>query len=124
MTERVLAEISMNHHKRLEVEVASDQYQVVQAGLGQLDFPILPTRKELLKNYALVGGRYCSVQGGLAAQLKVRDRVSGELLTLYVTHLTDELERIDPLDANFDGVHIRLWQENGRFFALARDRSE
>ncbi len=119
ITQGVLAEIAMNHHKRLDVEVASDQYQVVQEKLDRLDFSIFPDRRDLIENYTLVGGRYCSIHGGLAAQLKVRDKISGELLTLYVTKLTDELEGITPLNAEFDGVQIRLWKENGRFFALA-----
>ena len=116
---RVLAEIAMNHRKNLDVEVASDQYQVVQERLDRLDFPILPARQALIRNYALVGGRYCSIQGGLAAQLKVRDKVSGELLTLYVTRLTEELADIAPMDRALDEVHIRLWQDNGRLFGLA-----
>lgn len=119
ITQGVLTEIAMNHHKRLNVEVASDQYQVVQEKLDRLDFSIFPDRKDLIDNYTLIGGRYCSIHGGLAAQLKVRDKVSGELLTLYVTKLTDELEGITPLNTELDGVQIRLWKENGRFFALA-----
>jgi len=119
LTARVVAEIAMNHRKDLGVEIASDQFQVVQEKLDKLDFPILPARQELIRNYALVGGRYCSIQGALAAQLKIRDRISGELLTLYVTPLTGELEGIGELAEEVDGVHVRMWRENGRFFGLA-----
>lgn len=121
MSERVLAEIAMNHQKRLKVEVISDQYPVVQEKLGQLDFSILPVKSELIMNYTLLGGRYCSIHGGLAVQLKVREKASGEFMTLYVTKLTDKLEDITPLDAEFDGVGIRLWKEDDRFFGLASD---
>jgi anti-sigma factor RsiW len=119
LTARVVAEIAMNHRKDLGVEVASDQFQVVQEKLDRLDFPILPARQGLIRNYALVGGRYCSIQGGLAAQLKIRDKISGELLTLYITPLTDELEGIGELVEELDGVQVRMWEENGRFFGLA-----
>lgn len=121
LTEGVLAEIAMNHRKQLGVEVASDQYQVVQAKLDRLDFPILPAKEGLLANYRLVGGRYCSIRGELAALLKVRDRMSGAVFTLYVTPLTEALEPMVPLEQNYDQVSIRLWRDNGRFFALAGD---
>ena len=121
MSESVLAEIAMNHQKRLNVEVISDQYPVVQEKLDQLDFSILPVKSELIMNYTLLGGRYCSIHGGLAVQLKVREKASGEFMTLYVTKLTDKLEDITPLDAEFDGVGIRLWKEDDRFFGLASD---
>jgi hypothetical protein len=122
MIENVLAEMAMNHQERLKVEVTSDRYQVVQEKLGELDFSILPLKSEFLMNYTLLGGRYCSIHGGLAVQLKVQDKASGELLTLYVTKLTAELENITPLDAEFAGLRIRLWKEDDRLFGLAGDQ--
>ena len=121
MTERLLAEIAMNHQKRLNVEVSTDQYEVLQEKLNRLDFSIFPVKSELIVNYTLLGGRYCSIHGGLAVQLKVREKASGEFMTLYVTKLTDKLEDITPLDAEFDGVRIRLWKEDNRVLALAKD---
>jgi hypothetical protein len=43
-------------------------------------------------------------------------------MTLYVTKLTDKLEDITPLDAEFDGVRIRLWKEDHRLLAIAGDK--
>ena len=117
----LLAEVAMNHQKQLGVEVASDRYQAVQAGLDRLDFPVLPARQGLLENYGLLGGRYCSIRGNLAAQLKVRDRVSGRVLTLYVTPLTEALSDHIPLEREFEQVRIRMWEDNGRLFVLAGD---
>ena len=117
----VLAEVAMNHQKQLGVEVASNRYEAVQAGLHRLDFPILPARPGLLENFGLLGGRYCSIRGNLAAQLKVRDRVSGRVLTLYVTPLTEALSGQVPLEREFEQVRIRMWEDSGRLFALAGD---
>ena len=61
MTERVMAEIAMNHQEQLSLEVTSDQYQVVQEKLSRLDFSILPDKSDMTHNYTLVGGRYCSI---------------------------------------------------------------
>ncbi len=122
VAEGILAEVSMNHRKRLAVEVASDQFQVVQDGLDRLDFPIHPATQGASGDYLLLGGRYCSIRGELAAQLKVRDPASEAVLTLYVTPLTEVLARLTPLESEREGVWIRLWDEDGRFFALAGER--
>ena len=119
LKERVLGEIAMNHRKQLDVEFAADHYLELQNKLDRLDFPIAPGRSAFARNYRLVGGRYCSIQGQLAAQLKVEDKISGELLTFYVVPLSVELQGFSDSEQTFGDVHIRLWQEDDRFFALA-----
>jgi anti-sigma factor RsiW len=119
LKERVLAEVAMNHRKQLDVEFVADQYLQLQQELDRLDFSIVPKGSALTRNYRLVGGRYCSIQGQLAAQLKVEDKMSGEWLTLYIAPLNDELQRLSSSDQTHSGVYIRLWQEDERFFALA-----
>ena len=119
LADSVLREVAMNHQKGLAVEVAADRYDHVQEKLDRLGFSVQPGDDALLSGYDLVGGRYCSIQGGIAAQLKVRDRKTGGLLTLYVTDLTETLDDIGPGGRVFDGVRIRLWTEDSRFFALA-----
>ncbi|NKB70240.1 MAG: hypothetical protein GKR89_24480 [Candidatus Latescibacteria bacterium] len=119
--DRVLAEVAMNHVKGLAVEVTADHYGALQEGLDKLDFVVLPP-PDICDQYALVGGRYCSILGGLAAQLKVRDADSDQMLTLYVTRNTDELRRIGYREAQWEGVEVSMWGADNRFFALARDR--
>ena len=75
---RVLDEVAMNHQEQLDVEFAADHYLEMQHRLDRLDFSIVPKSSALTRNYRLVGGRYCSIQGELAAQLKVEDKISGE----------------------------------------------
>lgn len=118
LSERVIAEVAMNHRKNLAVEVASGRYEAVQQQLDRLEFSILPAAAELGPTYALVGGRYCSIQGQLAAQLKVRDEGIGQIRTLYVASMNSALAEIVPREEILDGMQIRLWSANGRFFAL------
>ena len=118
LTTRVLAEIAMNHNKRLAVEVAAADYDELQAAMDRLDFPIRPPA-ELRADYELIGGRYCSIHGKLAAQVKLRARDTGRLLTLYVTGLTPELANISRQDTVHDDVRIKMWSEGGVFFGLA-----
>jgi len=116
--ERVLAEIAMNHRKDLGVEVESAEYKSLEEALDRLDFNLEPTAVRLA-GLALVGGRYCSIQGQLAAQLKVVDPASKEILTLYVTRIDDALEELAPLDESYEDLHMRCWRDGERFFALA-----
>ena len=67
----------------------------------------------------MIGGRYCSIHGNLAAQVKIRARDSGRLLTLYATGLTPELANISRQETGHDDVRIKTWNEGGVFFGLA-----
>lgn len=116
--ERVLAEIAMNHRKDLGVEVETDQYPQLRQELDRLDFDLEPVSAHAA-GLALVGGRYCSIQGKLAAQLKVVDSKSNEMLTLYVAPLDEELAQLAPLDEGYEDLHMRCWRDGERFFALA-----
>lgn len=117
---RVLAEIAMNHKKQLAVEVTTDNFVDIGRALERLEFPV-PRPARLLEGFDLLGGRYCSIHGNLAAQLKLRDPNSGSVHTLYVTGLTSGLADVADGTAVHDGVEITLWHEEGVFFGLASD---
>jgi hypothetical protein len=120
LTALVLEEIAMNHNKKLDAEYRETQPEILRVAMQRLDFPLnLPV--DIQRDFQLVGGRYCSIQGGLAAQLKVRNRVSGTVSTLYVTELTEKLARIKEQHVLQGSVEIHLWQQQGRFFGLATD---
>ena len=74
LNRQVLAEIAMNHSKQLNVEIATTRYDILQTKLDRLDFALRPADHALQETYTLIGGRYCSIQGELAAQLKLRHR--------------------------------------------------
>ncbi len=121
--ELVLAEIAMNHRQRHAVDVATADYAVLRNAMGTLGFaPRLPAR--VMAGFELLGGRYCSIQGGIAVQLRLRKKASGEIHTLYVTALTAKLARLGTRQARRGGVDIDLWGADGAFFGLAHDRAE
>lgn len=118
VTHRVLQEITMNHEKGLDIEVASADYRDLQSRLDRIDFDISPST-EIRGSFELLGGRYCSIQGELAAQLKIRHTMSGIIHTLYVTRMTSELTEIPEHTSMSTGTPIRLWKEGARLFGLA-----
>lgn len=121
LTQLVMAEIAKNHSKHLAPEVATDRYEELQAKLSRLDFSARPVAEFLLKDYELVGGRYCSVQSEFVAQLKLRENASGETCTLYVVPLTPVLRQVKADTRIVNGVRVQVWSEDGRLFGLARE---
>ncbi len=121
LTDRVVAEIAMNHQKHLGVDVAANDYETLGEKMDKLDFPIRVPDEMFLDNYELLGGRYCSILGYFAAQLKVRNKKDGRVLTLYVTKMNPELERLYPDSYYHDNTEIRLWAGKGILYGLASD---
>ena len=121
LADRVFAEVALNHRKNLAVEVEGTRLEEVQQGLDRLDFSILSAAEVMGPDYALVGGRYCSIQGELAAQLKVVEQAQGRRWTVYVVPLNDDLAAIVGSGKTMAGVRIELVERAGMFLALAVD---
>ena len=113
----VLTEVAMNHRKDLPPEFEAANFPDAALALPRLD--IDPAPEVPIPGAAVTGARYCSIQGRLAGLIKLN--VDGRRHTLYFTSATEELVRLDALEAVHDGVGIRLWSEGDRFFALAGD---
>ena len=118
-SQRVVAEIVRNHQQQGALVVASDRYEVVQAALSDLDFPIRPSREELVQTFTLVGGKYCTIQTSRAAQLKLSRRDSGVIHTLYVVPVTADMKGIEPGVYESNGVQVELWTEMQLLYGLA-----
>jgi len=123
------------HLKPLEVEAANlDQ---VRRYLNQLDFRPVASDAPALADLNLQGGRYCSIQGVPAAQLRLRPagsqgKASAEgdgVQTLYQARydperhgpLPDRDRGETPVQVRARGLTVLLWVERGVVFALVRD---
>ena len=119
LPQAVAAEIAKNHNAQLAMEISSSDYQEVAAKLDRIDFSLTPPRGEFSRQFTLIGGRHCSIQTELAAQLRVRENTTGKMHTFYVTPLTIDLGALKKTTQTVKGVKVRLWKEGGRFFGLA-----
>jgi len=111
-------EIALNHAKQLALEFETDNYIDLDAMMTKLDFQLLASNNTQLNHLKMLGARYCSIQGGLAAQVKLVDE-KGIRYTLYQTALTPELKSMELNKTYLDGIEIFQWRENGLFFGLA-----
>jgi hypothetical protein len=119
LPQAVATEIAKNHSAQMPMKIRSSDYQEVAVGLNQIQFPLMPPDEEFRQQYTLVGGRYCSIRNQLAAQLRVHENATGQLHTLYITSLTDELHALPETTRTSAGVQVQLWNDGECFFGLA-----
>lgn len=115
--QRVAKEAVLNHNKGLSVEFSSEDYADLRRKMSKLDFALVNPKRIDPERFRVFGGRYCSIQGELAAQIKFQDE-TGRIYTLYQTALTGDLKNLKTGTLQQDGLQLTLWQEAGLFFAF------
>lgn len=111
-------EVAYNHSKKAESKIHSSNVKDLNEKMDKLDFEIhMP--ESVLKKYVLLGGKYCSVDKRLAAQLKLEEKGNKSIATLYV------LKQLKNEDFNdqilIDSTNIQIWNEQSNLFVLASD---
>lgn len=121
LTRVVAQEIALNHIKALQVDHPAAVFSELASMSDKLGF--VPVEPALLaeRGLQLEGARYCSVQGCMAAQLRVVD-ADGGAYTLYQVRPDERLAKLGAATATVDGVDVELWIEAGLIMGLARSR--
>ncbi len=111
------AEVAFNHEKQLNSDIVTGCIGELSEQMNKLDFKLgLP--ENIQANYKILGGRYCSVDSRIAAQLKVEDK-TGSVGTLYV------LKKVEPFDIQdvvvFKKTKVDIWDDGDLLFVFAND---
>ena len=124
------SEVARNHRQLIPLEVTADTMSLVSSYFKGLSFK--PIRTSLLdyKNIQITGGRYCSLNGITAAQIRLRRSGNPNLQTLYQVEYQPEfyasLPNVDkgekPLVLNIEGLEMTTWVEKDLVFALTNVR--
>lgn len=113
-------EIAYHHNKQMSSEYKASSIKGLKKHLTKLDFSLADSELLPESEWEVLGARYCSLQGRLAAQIKIRNTREGEIYTLYQMDLPDNLDsKFTPFDEFHDGVRVRIWSEKGLLFGLA-----
>ncbi len=118
-------EAAGNHLAMKPLEIQAVTINDVQSYFTKLDF--LPHPSKLIEGnnkILLTGGRYCSIQGSIAAQLRYTDQQGGFItlfITLFEAHYSPEMitqfPNVDkgekPIVTYAKGIKVTLWQELG-----------
>ncbi|MCH8044485.1 MAG: hypothetical protein IID44_12270 [Planctomycetes bacterium] len=116
--EIIAEEIATNHNRDMPVEIETDAFDSLAEKLDKLDFrPISPGRLDE-RELQMVGGRYCKIQGQIAAQIKLRD-AAGRTWTLYECRDSKLLSGVRARRVKTLGIEVELWREAGVLLGLA-----
>lgn len=125
VSQLIAEEVSINHLKMKPVEVSSNSINDVRAYFSQLDFSLSQSRFVEDNHLQLIGGRYCSIQGESAAQLRMRDKKTGNIQIVYQAPYNKKLfrelpklkEGSKPVRHFVNGIGVDVWVEKGILFA-------
>lgn len=125
--QRIAHEVLINHLNIKPLDVETDSISQVKAYFDRLDFVPQLSKYASNEGAVLIGGRYCTLQGTIAAQLRFR-LPSGEVMTYY--QAAYDPKRFGKLpDAEHDepvlllkerGFRMHLWQESGLVMVTAQ----
>jgi len=126
MVQLIANEVVKNHLNLKPLEVHTNDIDSLIHYFTQLDFLLRPSREVNDFKDRLMGGRYCSLQGITAAQLRLKTQTSSKANTLYQTEyrkavfgpLPDIDRNQKPLVAWAKGIKVRIWVEKGVLFAM------
>jgi len=119
-TSLALREAAMNHITKLQLDVEAGRIDTLQSGLGKLPFNIELPDNPVFGKLALLGGRYCTISGNLAAHLKFSDPESKQQYSLFVTPYSGNLEAMESVVVEMSGIEVNLWRENDIVYAMAK----
>lgn len=126
MHEKIAMEVAKNHIKLKPLEVESNDIETIRDYFEELDFVPVNSQIVLDAGMEILGGRYCSLQGVTAAQIRLKTENNADVQTLYqVEYHKDVFENIPsleegdmPVEIIVKGIKVVIWKEKGLLFAL------
>lgn len=123
-TDVVLREAALNHSSKLQMDAEGQSMTELQNKLQELPFDIRLPESEWFEQLALVGGRYCTISGNLAAHIKLSNPETSEQYSLFLTPAAENLKTLQSPEVEVFGVDVKFWQENDVVFAFAAAAGE
>ena len=123
-TDVVLREAALNHSSKLQMDAEGQSMTELQNKLQELPFDIRLPESEWFEQLALVGGRYCTISGNLAAHIKLSNPETSEQYSLFLTPAAENLKTLQSPEVEVFGVDVKLWQDNDVVFAFAAAAGE
>lgn len=119
LARKIVNEVAYNHNKQLVMEINTADLTKIAGYLSQLGFSLIRSKQLPEGQWKLLGGRFCSINGKLAAQLRMHNRENDQIYTLYQALLPRQMADMNQIEEYADGVRVNLWQEQGLLLGLA-----
>ncbi|MFW5432175.1 MAG: hypothetical protein ACKE5Q_05260 [Methylophilaceae bacterium] len=125
--QRIAYEVLTNHLHVKPLDVSTNSMSTVQAYMDRLNFNPTLSKNLPAKQAKLIGARYCTLQGVIAAQIKLK-LPSGEIMTYYEAaydpkrfgKLPKAEDNEKPLLITKDNFTMRMWQESNLVMVTAQ----
>lgn len=114
----VAAEVAAGHAKSHPLDVEAASFAELRQRMDRLGFTLVEPGPELGLDLALLGARYCTLQGRPAALIRLQD-ARGEGFTLYQTQDHPSLSGLAAGQLAADGSLVRIWRKDGLLLVLA-----
>lgn len=125
LIEAITQEVVDNHLKQRPLEFQQQSLAELDKTFTELEFTLVETIQLPELNNRLLGGRYCSIQGRTAAQLRLGG--AGRAGSLYQVPFDASFERLGPINVDEQpllryarGLQVTLWEEKGVLLALVQ----
>ncbi len=124
--QHIADEVATNHVKLKPLEVSADDMSEVREFFGPLGFELVESSLFEETPWRMMGGRFCTIRGEAAAQLRMRGP-HGRVQTVYQVSydsdshrsMPDVMRGEVPIKLYSHGLEVRLWRERGLLFAAA-----
>ena len=123
---KIAQEVAKNHFKLKPLDVTASSIATVADYFELLDFKPVSSSIVIAGDYQLIGGRYCSLKGITAAQIRYTNQQSGKTETVYEVpynaklfgDMPDVINGEQPLNVYYNGLKVKMWQEKGLLIAI------
>jgi hypothetical protein len=115
----VVRQAALGHNERRELEFHVASCAELQREMKSLDFTLVEPAMMKEMNMRIVGARYATLAGEMAAQILYVD-LHGVRCTLYEARPADRLAHVATGDHQIDGLRVSVWREKGLVMVLAR----
>ncbi len=124
--QRIAEEVAGNHLKLKPLEISFNTMQGITNYFNQLGFSPVNPSFFTSSEQTLLGGRYCSIQGVTALQLRLMNNKTNKVQSLYETQYDQQVfkdfpvlaEGNKPLTLYIKGMKVDIWVEKDILFAL------
>lgn len=114
----IAQEVAHGHIKNKPVRFAAARYEELGRQMKNLNFQPISPIALAEKSLTLKGARYCSLDGNVAAQIKL-EMDGGMTCTLFMAKATEKLKSLGAYTMHFDGLEIKVWEEDNIIMGLA-----
>jgi len=115
----VAHQAAIGHNDKQELEFHVRDCAELQEQMKSLDFTLVEPAMVKEMGMRIVGARYATLAGKMAAQILYIDS-HGLPCTLYEVRPADQLARVATGEYQVDGLRVSVWKERGLVMVLAR----